>query len=467
MQAIRNSLQDYHPVSQQLAEFKAALEFYVNRDPQLSNKECIEGLQEDLPVELLYSEDVIRAPTILFRLLRDYIVLKGFEYTQHPANNRIIYGIAFSFFDNGDDSDFALQRLASIRGGAPNAAQVAPPVLHAPVANLAREQEDERRLAHNISQRFKKDDKFTGKLGENLQDFLNNYEEACIDYSFTPEQKLKYLHNLFEGEAKAFYREHVFTVCHSYPEACNTLLAKFNNISRQIRVRQYLQSLSLNAIVSKESCDVSEGLEKLRNTIVKFAPQGPMSYRSEEAKVEYLYNAVVNCEWAKNALTQCYAQDPPWNFYQLFTALDTAWLQEQRRTSTISASASDPSTVFWDSQQTYGRPRNNRPKPKLPYNKRNHKVRCYNCNEIGHYAWQCSKPRNMTNNVRSITNKHPKRSNRILYEICQQFDQSSLLQNEEESTSLDSDTTSNDEPDEETKLVDTLHNSNTFNAEDF
>lgn len=74
---------------------------------------------------------IIREPTILFRLLKNYLDLKGFEYTQHKANNRIIYEFAFSFFfHNREDSEYSLQQLAIIRGGAPNAAQVAPPVLN-------------------------------------------------------------------------------------------------------------------------------------------------------------------------------------------------------------------------------------------------------------------------------------------------------------------------------------------------
>lgn len=113
MQAIWLSLQKYRPVTQQLAECKVALEFCVQKDPQLSEIECTDGLQEDLSVELLYSEDVICASTILFRLLRDCLVLKGFDYTQQQANNNIIYEIAFSFFENEDDSDYALERLAN------------------------------------------------------------------------------------------------------------------------------------------------------------------------------------------------------------------------------------------------------------------------------------------------------------------------------------------------------------------
>lgn len=73
----------------------------------------------------------------------------------------------------------------------------------------------------------------------------------------------------------------------------------------------------------------------------------------------------------------------------------------------------------------------------------------------------------MIDNVKSLTNKPPKRSNRIFYELFQQFDQSSLKQNEENSTSSEGDTSSIVEPGERSKLADTLQNSNALNAEKF
>lgn len=36
---------------------------------------------------------------------------------------------------------------------------------------------------------------------------------------------------------------------------------------------------------------------------------------------------------SRPALTQCYATNRPWSFEQLYTALDAAWLQNQRQNS--------------------------------------------------------------------------------------------------------------------------------------
>lgn len=71
--------------------------------------------------------------------------------------------------------------------------------------------------------------------------------------------------------------------------------------------------------MEKEACDAGSALEKLRNTITKYAIQGALSYRTDEAKMDYLYDTLCGAEWAKPALTQCFSHDPPWSVHQLYT----------------------------------------------------------------------------------------------------------------------------------------------------
>ena len=43
--------------------------------------------------------------------------------------------------------------------------------------------DDDARAAHNIALRFKNQDKFTGKLSEDLTEHINNYIDAAQDYN--------------------------------------------------------------------------------------------------------------------------------------------------------------------------------------------------------------------------------------------------------------------------------------------
>ena len=104
---------------------------------------------------------------------------------------------------------------------------------------------------HNISQRFKKEDRFTGKIGEDINEYFENYELAAEDYSVSSTQKHRYLHNLFEEEAKRFYRSEVQTDSLSYEDARLKMEKEFNSFTRQNRVRQYLQGLHFDKFIEK------------------------------------------------------------------------------------------------------------------------------------------------------------------------------------------------------------------------
>ena len=115
-------------------------------------------------------------------------------------------------------------------------------------------------------------------------------------------QKLKFLHYLFEGEAKTFHECLDDSEKNTFEKAKHRINKQFDTNTKQNSVRQYLQSLTLTDIVTKKSCTVNEGLEELRTTIYKFAPEGPLAHRSDEAKIEYMYDAVLEHDWASDFL---------------------------------------------------------------------------------------------------------------------------------------------------------------------
>lgn len=170
-----------------------------------------------------------------------------------------------------------------------------------------------------------------------MNDYIHSSEKASADKDLNDEQMLKYLHNIFEDEAKRF-------------------IDKYSNIDCTIRIRQLLQATTFSSVVNKDWCNVNTALKRLRDTIINYAPRGPKSYGSEEAKVKYLYNAVSSIDWAKPVLTKCYPYEIPWGFQKLYTALDTSWVQEQREAKK-SKSKSTTMDVLFGLQPTYGSPR--------------------------------------------------------------------------------------------------------------
>lgn len=76
---IKESLNDFKPNSTGHEEFNSVLTLFVEAEPQLINAELISGLKEDVLVEMQFKPDILQGPFTLYRILRDYLVLKGFE----------------------------------------------------------------------------------------------------------------------------------------------------------------------------------------------------------------------------------------------------------------------------------------------------------------------------------------------------------------------------------------------------
>lgn len=132
----------------------------------------------------------------------------------------------------------------------------------------------------------------SGKLAEKISECLANYDEACADYCINEKQKLKFVLNLLDVEAKQIFRIYIQPSFIRYQVVTQKLIAEFNNITSQNRVKSYLQGLKLPAMMQKENYGVTDGLGKIRKTIIRFTPQGSMSYRTEKAKVMYLYKTL-------------------------------------------------------------------------------------------------------------------------------------------------------------------------------
>lgn len=61
-----------------------------------------------------------------------------------------------------------------------------------------------RKLAHIISQRIMKDERFTGALGENILDEIRGLKHSRLIYNLNDVQMPRFHHNLFEKKANSF-----------------------------------------------------------------------------------------------------------------------------------------------------------------------------------------------------------------------------------------------------------------------
>ena len=260
--SIRSQLAAYEPATKVQIGIKSAMGMFINAEPQLSNAECISGLREDLPPTVLYSPDALQGPATLHRLFRQYLNLKEVIYIQHPDNNRIIFGLPSMIYNNEADREFALNSLRNQTTTSNQSSNTHISLEEGIQNTLSIGETSAGRLAHNMATRFKMaDDKFSGKLDENLTEYLNNYMDASNDYGLRSQQQFNYLHHLFDGEAKRFLRSNVMASCNSFSEACSLMQQQFNSLTRQSRVRKHLQKLRLGEVMTKKKCTAAEALE--------------------------------------------------------------------------------------------------------------------------------------------------------------------------------------------------------------
>jgi hypothetical protein len=81
------------PTRDQAKSVKIAIGQYVNADPQLGPLEIKQGLSEDLPPSVLYSDKILSGSHVSYRILRDFVEITGAStYSPHAISKRIVWG---------------------------------------------------------------------------------------------------------------------------------------------------------------------------------------------------------------------------------------------------------------------------------------------------------------------------------------------------------------------------------------
>ena len=232
LDVIRATLNGYRPSSSSQAGVKAALATIISQDPQPSDEDCINTLRDDLPPEVLYSSELLKGPTTLFRILSDYLMVKRLQYTPHPRSNRSAYGLVDMFFVDVPDCIIANANLSACHSSSTSSSVNHSNQSSQPTSHLSMDSQ----IAHNIASRFKREERYSGKIGEDINEVIDNYCDAADDYNLNEDQKLRYFHNVFDSEAKRFYCTSIAGTQASFYSAVQRMLQEFNSITPQNRV---------------------------------------------------------------------------------------------------------------------------------------------------------------------------------------------------------------------------------------
>ena len=113
IQTITKELKTYTPPSSVHHDIISVFTLHITcaRSDNILDTELVEILWEDLPVETLYSFEVLKGTTFVLIIIRDFLRAEGVEYNRHPATNCISWGLVKMIYSDTEDIDFAYERL--------------------------------------------------------------------------------------------------------------------------------------------------------------------------------------------------------------------------------------------------------------------------------------------------------------------------------------------------------------------
>ena len=284
------------------------------------------AVAEMFPPAVLFGKEICDLPAVHIEL-RDFLDSRGANLQQH-SSHRVINTLAHGLYEETEDTQAAMEMARAIiaAGRRPRtdlnnqpASQSSAPYrttetlgTHASVG----------KPAHNIAMRPKeRDKKFSGDLGESWMEFVDEYSQISRGYNLNPSQKLQYLDNLLNGDAKRYYLDKVDGYASSFQQAVSMLENEYNSPVRQTRVKNYLNSLRVSSYIT-QGVESSAALSKIYNSVIKLSRQAPRSHQGDAHKVEFLRNAVVGMPWSNEPLSRVATHNL--TFQQLYAELEAA-----------------------------------------------------------------------------------------------------------------------------------------------
>lgn len=375
-----------------------------------------EMVAESYPPEMLFDPDLASYPRIYIKL-RNWLDKHGAALGNHPTR-RVYNLLADRLYAHGPERDQAqelarkfhntMMTRASYAGTPRQGGSVQGGGAHPRGAGHGLSPD---RIGQSIGMRYSKDSmKFTGAEDQALHEYVGLYLQITRDFSVSNEQKLQFMYNIFDGEAKRYFDDHVDGRVATFSEAVLLMNKQYNSTTRQTAVQNRLSSLRFGKLL-KQGMDDKTALQTIYKTITKLAPQLPTNYRDDTHKRDYLRLAVVGVPWARAPLGRLTTVDM--NFEELYAAL----ISELQLAEEFDA-ANDPNPnggmvaqvpskayyfagqgMYGKSTKSIGMPRPTYARGKAPA-KADGRTRfdpltiagCFNCDDPKHLLKNCPKP---------------------------------------------------------------------------
>lgn len=92
--------------------------------------------------------------------------------------------------------------------------------------------DNEKRLDYSMESRIRHGDRLTGKIGGDTNEHTDKYLNACNVHEFSTSHKIRFFHNIFEGDAKTFYTNKSMMYLHIFDDPKKIMHYDLNNTKR-------------------------------------------------------------------------------------------------------------------------------------------------------------------------------------------------------------------------------------------
>lgn len=150
-------------------EIKLLLQVSVNNDFERSNEEIIGDIKEDIFVRVAYSHNSLKDSIIPF--FKRLSGINMFGYDSESNTNKILYEFVRFSLHSQFNIAYARQKLAALKW---EFFAISSPERF---SSSARNDFDVIKIARNMVLRFKRDEKISGKIEQDENNFITNYRD--------------------------------------------------------------------------------------------------------------------------------------------------------------------------------------------------------------------------------------------------------------------------------------------------
>lgn len=406
----------------------------LQTDPAVPHGDLFEMLVECLPPDLMLDPNVI-CNVPLYQAARELLRMLGHTTPVEdrvPARKAVIMLLYANYTDTQKGMFMsAYDSLTSISRGSPPQAMANQPrpngARGAPEAAKVEESRalaSSRKVAESFARRLQDHQKYSGAPDSDLELAFSLFSTCMSDNAVPETDAIKFAHNMFTGEARRFYTSSSSALAAtSVSELKEILIDRFISPAAQSAISRELDSLSVAQKMAKDHSTPREALDSIYNLIVKKGPLAEVQNRSDRALGNYLRKSVLSERWSL-VPAQEFTADPEMTFADLHQALISAILSEEEAAAARARAFAETASTHYLSEDTdrasfcvntmYGGQYNAARKshgnvhqqPRRSSNERatssaSNTLRCFRCNQPGHFARQCRSGPSFTEAVKA------------------------------------------------------------------